>query len=135
MQLYHLIRNIHNRFHPCHIFALEEGGPLAKSLVPRAWDEPDASQYRLDSLQRNALARGRALLQDLISRTPPENVEELAAAWLELADWNQWNDKRAEALAAYANAERLLREAGEAELLRQWLGHPVELGRQSRWHA
>jgi hypothetical protein len=51
----------------------------------------------------------------------------LAGAWLELGDWNQWNDSRGEALAAYRQVESVLRQAGEQSLLKQWLGEPVEL--------
>ncbi len=95
--------------------------------TPTAWDEQDTSQRRLETYQRNAVKYGRQLLEELISRTPPSAVEENAAAWLELADWNQWNDRRDEALVAYERVDTLLREAGEERLLKQWLGHPVEL--------
>jgi hypothetical protein len=92
-----------------------------------AWDEEDVGQRRLETLQRNALARGRDLLDELIRRTAPGQVEELAEAWLALGDWNQWNDRQQEALAAYGEVVKLLQGAGREELLQQWLGQPVEL--------
>jgi len=95
--------------------------------MPTAWDEQDAGQHRLEALQRNALGRGRVLLEGLIARTPPGQVEELADAWLELADWNQWNDRQQEALEDYARVVTLLQEGGRGELLQQWLGQPLEL--------
>ncbi len=105
----------------------EPGLRGSQYIMPTAWDDKDMSQHRLETLQRNALARGRELLDELIARTPPAKPEVLAGAWLELGDWNQWNDQRSEALAAYRQAETVLREAGEQSLLQQWLGEPVEL--------
>ena len=105
----------------------EPGGRVSQFAMPTAWDDKDMTQHRLETLQRNALARGRELLEELIARTPPAQPEALAGAWLELGDWNQWNDQRGEALAAYRQAATLLHEAGEQSLLQQWLGEPVEL--------
>jgi hypothetical protein len=121
------LRNIYllqSRYHP----KVESTGVVSRNFPPAAWEEEeDPHQQRLENLQRNALARGRALLQDLVARTPPEQLELLAGAYLELADWNQWNDRRAEALAAYRKVVELLRRAGRDELLSQWFGAPVEL--------
>lgn len=97
------------------------------NAMPGAWDEEDADRRRIEITQRSALSRGREMLQELIARTPPEQVEALAGAWLELADWNQWNDRRSEALAAYGHVVKLLRGAERDEVLQQWLGEPVEL--------
>jgi hypothetical protein len=101
--------------------------PMGQTGMPGGWEEVDAGQHRLETLQRNALARGRTLLEELIQRTPPAQVEELADAWLELGDWNQWNDRPQQALAAYGEVARLLQGAGLEDLLQQWLGQPVEL--------
>jgi tetratricopeptide (TPR) repeat protein len=119
----------------CNLYLLQERyeprvetiGSVTSTAMPGAWDEEDPGQRRLETLQRNALARGRTLLEELISRTPPGQVEDLAGAWLELADWNQWNDRHREALVAYGQVVTLLQEAGRAQLLEQWLGQPVEL--------
>jgi hypothetical protein len=100
----------------------------ANARVTSAWaDGQDFGGHRLDAIQRTALARGRKLLEELIARTPPDQIEALAASYLELADWNQWNDRRSEALAAYGQVVTLLQGAGEADLLLQWLGQSVEL--------
>jgi hypothetical protein len=106
---------------------IESIGPTASTGMHGAWDEEDVGQRRLETLQRNALARGRELLDELIRRTAPGQVEELAEAWLALGDWNQWNDRQQEALAAYGEVVKLLQGAGREELLQQWLGQPVEL--------
>jgi hypothetical protein len=81
----------------------------------------------MEAFQRSAVVRGRELLEELIIRTPAAQTIDLAAAYLELADWNQWNDRRAEALQAYEQVIRLLREAGREDLLQQWLGQSLEL--------
>tara|TARA_R110001599_G_scaffold353870_1_gene601341 strand:- start:128152 stop:129486 length:1335 start_codon:yes stop_codon:yes gene_type:complete len=90
-------------------------------------EEQDGNKHRLELFQRRALAHGRELLEDLIARTPPDQVEALATSYLELADWNQWNDRRTEALAAYGQVEEVLQSAGQTDLLEQLLGQPVEL--------
>ncbi|MEE4147049.1 MAG: tetratricopeptide repeat protein [Halieaceae bacterium] len=105
----------------------EPGVRGSQYVMPTAWDEQDATRHRLDALQRSALAQGRGLLDKLIARTPPDETETLAGAWLELGDWNQWNDSRSEALAAYRQVEAVLRESGNLSLLQQWLGEPAEL--------
>jgi len=103
------------------------GMGIKSSSLPSDFEEFDSSQRRLEMAQRNALPYGRQLLQALIDRTPAGEVEWLAGAWLELADWNQWNDHRDDALIGYAQVEKLLQEAGRSDLLQQWLGQPVEL--------
>ena len=121
------LRNLYllsERYEP-KVEAFGPGG--VTTAMPTAWDEQDTTRKRLEVFQRNALSRGRALLEELIARTPPEQLEALAATWLELADWNQWNDRRPEALAAYREVEQLLLNTDRAELLQQWLGQPVEL--------
>lgn len=102
-------------------------GPSSR-IAAAAWgQEQDASQHRLEAFHRRALAHGRELLEDLIARTPPDQAETLAASYLELADWNQWNDRRVEALVAYGQVEKVLQGAGMTNLLQQWLGQSVEL--------
>jgi len=59
--------------------------------------------------------------------SPCGQVEGLADAWLELGDWNQWNDRPQQALAAYGEVASLLQGAGLGDLLHEWLGQPVEL--------
>jgi hypothetical protein len=110
-----------------HDSAPEPGSRGAQYIMPTAWDDQDPTQHRLDALHRSALSRGRELLGDLIARTPPDRPDALAGAWLELGDWNQWNDRRTEALAAYRQVESVLGESGELAMLQQWLGEPVEL--------
>jgi len=105
----------------------ESKGVITQVAPSTPWDEQDTSQRRLETYQRNALKYGRVILKDLIHRTPDSDVAGTAAAWLELADWNQWNDRRADALDAYRKVDSLLREAGEEALLAAWLGEPVEL--------
>jgi hypothetical protein len=121
------VRNLYlllSRYDP----VLEPGGRSSQYMMPTTvWDEQDLSQHRLEALQRSALSRGRDLLGGLIARTPQDQPDALAGAWLELGDWNQWNDSRNDALAAYRQVESLLRDSGELSLLQQWLGEPVEL--------
>jgi hypothetical protein len=113
---------------------LDRYEPMVEPMVqpmgtgaPGGWEEVDPGQRRLETVQRNAVARGRTLLEELIQRTPAEQVEELADAWLELGDWNQWNDRPQQALAAYGEVASLLQEAGLDDLLHERLGQPVEL--------
>jgi hypothetical protein len=99
----------------------------ATTRMPGGWEDKDPNEARLETLQRNALTRGRTLLEELINRIPPGQTEALAAAWLELADWNQWNDRPSEAATAYAKVVELLQGGKSANLLEQWLGQSVEL--------
>ena len=105
-----------------------QGAAPNSRIAAAAWgQEQNASQHRLEAFQRKALSHGRELLEDLIARTPADQAETLAASYLELADWNQWNDRRVEALAAYGQVEKVLQDAGMADLSQLWLGQPVEL--------
>ena len=120
------VRNLYlllSRYDP----ATEPMGRVSQYAMPSAWDDQDLSLQRLESLQRSALSRGRELLEELVARTPQTQPEALAGAWLELGDWNQWNDRRTEALVAYRQVESVLRDAGDLALLQQWLSEPVEL--------
>lgn len=92
-----------------------------------SWEAEDFDQKRLEGIQRTALSRGRELLAGLIDRAPPGAPVEQARNCLALADWNQWHDRRTEALTAYGQAAELLRQGGREDLLQAWLGEPVEL--------
>jgi hypothetical protein len=107
--------------------ALEDSGAPPESLGSAGWNQQDINEHRLESVQRKALSHGRELLQDLIDRAPAGQLVELASIYLELADWNQWNDRRADALAAYGQAAELLQQADKPALLEEWLGAPEEL--------
>jgi hypothetical protein len=96
-------------------------------IFGQEWGEEDFATVRLQAIQRTGLARGRAILEALIARTPPQRPEELARAYLELADWNQWNGREREAGAAYEQVFKLLGQANRQDLQQQWLGQAVEL--------
>jgi hypothetical protein len=100
---------------------------VANPSFATSWGDEDFDLKRLEMLQRKALPAGRSLLEQLIARTPPDATVELARAHLELADWNQWNGRTDEALDDYGQVVSLLRGDGQEDLIRQWLGRPVEL--------
>ena len=106
---------------------LQSSNEVPQHLTAGAWEPREANEYRLEMLQRGAVSRGRELLDDLIARTPANEPLELALNYLELGDWNQWNDKRSDADAAYRRVIGLLAEADEPALSGQWLGTPREL--------
>ena len=106
---------------------LQSSNEVPQHLTAGAWEPREANEYRLEMLQRGAVSRGRELLDDLIARTPANEPLELALNYLELGDWNQWNDKRSDADAAYRRVIGLLAEADEPTLSGQWLGAPREL--------
>ena len=105
----------------------ESRATVANPSFATSWGDEDFDLKKLELLQRKALPTGRALLQQLIARTPPDAAVELARTYLEQADWNQWNGRTDEALDDYGQVVKLLRDAGQEQLLRQWLGRPVEL--------
>ncbi len=84
-------------------------------------------ETRLETIQRNVVARGATLLETLIDRAAPEGVVAQGNARLELADWYQWNGSTTRARGLYAEVAASLSEAGEYRLLDFWLGSPVEL--------
>lgn len=106
---------------------LQSGNDVPQHFNAGAWEPKETNEYRLELLQRGAVTRGRDLLDELIARTPAGDRVELALNYLELGDWNQWNDKRSEADAAYRRVIGLLAEADEAALSGQWLDTPREL--------
>jgi hypothetical protein len=103
---------------------LQSINEVPQHLTAGAWEPQDTNEYRLELLQRGAVTSGRGLLDELIARTPPEDRVELALNYLELGDWNQWNDKRSDADVAYRRVLGLLAEAAEPA---PWLDTPREL--------
>ena len=106
---------------------LQSSNEVPQHLTGGAWEPQETNEYRLELLQRSAVTRGRNLLDELIARTPADDREELALNYLELGDWNQWNDKRSDADAAYRQVLGLLAGADEPALAGQWLDTPREL--------
>jgi hypothetical protein len=84
-------------------------------------------QQQMSILQRSGLREGRYLLQGLIAQSAQLDPIERASLHLELGDWYQWNEIRHNANEEYAKVEQIMLEAGELDLLDQWLGAPVEL--------
>ena len=88
----------------------------------------DLYQQRLEDIQRTSAAKGRSLLQELIDRFESNSeAADLASIYLELGDWHQWNEKSRRAHHEYARVVQILKDAGETQLLEQWLGSPAEL--------
>ncbi len=106
---------------------LQSSNEVPQHMTASAWEPREANEYRLGMLQRGAVSRGRELLNELIARTPANEPVELALNYLELGDWNQWNDKRSDADAAYRRVIGLMAEADEPALSGQWLSTPREL--------
>jgi len=88
----------------------------------------DFNQQRLESLQQASGAKGRSLLQELIARTASSGeAADLASIHLELGDWHQWNGNHRSAQEEYSRVIQILVDAGDKQLLEQWLGSPAEL--------
>lgn len=102
------------------------GGPLSTGFA-NDWAGQDVNDKRLENLQQTGLGRGRELLEGLIVHIPEDEPMLLARAYLELADWNQWNGRRTDALAGYQQVIGLLHENKLDDLAEQWLGESVEL--------
>ena len=67
------LRNLYllsDRYEP-KVEAFGPGG--VTTAMPTAWEEQDTTRKRLEVFQRNALSRGRALLEELIARTRLSN--------------------------------------------------------------
>jgi len=84
-------------------------------------------QQQMSMLQRSGFRTGRYLLEGLIAQSAQLDPIERASLHLELGDWYQWNEILHNANEQYAKVEQILLEAGELDLLDQWLGAPVEL--------
>lgn len=87
----------------------------------------DLEAQQLESLLRYAPRRGVELLQQLMPAAALQGPAEEAAIQLALADWYFWHDKQRRAKETYASVVDTLAAAGEADLIEQWLGGPVEL--------
>jgi hypothetical protein len=119
------------------LYLLQERGPAqpynrggsAPGSEPLATQPFDISvaQQKLENMQRGALGNGEDLLESLLPAARLEGPVEEARLQLALGDWRQWQGNSARAGKAYAEVARLLQEAGEEELLGQWLAQPVEL--------
>lgn len=95
-----------------------------------SYDEPGLDgpvEQKMAMLQRTGVVVGRNLLQGLIAQSQQLDPVERASLHLELGDWYQWNDIRHNAEEEYAKVEQILLEAGELDLLDQWLSAPIEL--------
>ena len=84
-------------------------------------------QQKMFFLQSTGVAKGSNLLKDLIAQSSQLDRIALAGLHLELGDWYQWNELLRRADGEYAKVERILLDAGETDLLDQWLGVPIEL--------
>lgn len=93
----------------------------------RQQQELDIHEQRLLNIQRTAVSEGAALLQDFIAGTGPGNEVLQARAWLEMADWHQWNGSRHQASEDYAGLAGHLLDTGQSALLQEWFAEPVEL--------
>jgi tetratricopeptide (TPR) repeat protein len=89
--------------------------------------ELDIHEQRLLNIQRTAVSEGAALLQDFIAGAGPGNEVLQAHAWLEMADWHQWNGSWHRASEDYAGLAGHLLDTGQGALLREWFAEPVEL--------
>ena len=85
------------------------------------------AQRQMANLQTTGFATGSNLLKDLIEQSSQLDPIELASLHLELGDWYQWNEILRRADEEYTKVEQILLDAGELDLLHQWLGEPVEL--------
>ncbi len=91
------------------------------------WAELDVNRQRLAVMRRGSQSKGVELLQMLLARTPSDQPVEQAKWRLALADWYAWNGADARAQEEYSRVAGTLQQAGCEQLLRNWLGEPVEL--------
>lgn len=106
---------------------IEHSAGLRGSLSARPPMELSHHEQRLINLQRGAVAQGILLLEGFLARADLQEVELRAAAWLALADWEQWNGRQQTALQRYAGLVRWLGEQGRDDLRQAWFDEPVEL--------
>lgn len=109
-------------------------GPGAGSMVSTVNsrdDSLDFDQRHLENIQRTAMRRGEAVLEQYIAAAqavqPTVSVRHRARAVLELADWYQWNGNKRRAGDTYAEVVSMLAQAGQGELIQAWFSEPVEL--------
>ena len=102
--------------------------PINSSIGSNQEQEPDFNQRRLETIQQTSAGRGRTLLQELIARFASNGeAADIASIHLELGDWHQWNGKYNSANQEYSRVFQILEDAGDTQLLQQWLGSPTEL--------
>lgn len=97
-------------------------------IVSDDWKQEDFNKRRLETLQRGSLSHGARLMQELIARTE-RSGDQLAVARLrlELGDWYQWHASERRAGEQYRQVVALLTAQDRPDLLKAWLGQPVEL--------
>ncbi len=97
-------------------------------LHPNRGEEIDIRLQRLKGIRQKSASEARSLLQELVDRfASGGNAADLAGIHLELGDWNLWNGNPRSAYEAYSSVIEILEDAGNRELLDQWLASPVEL--------
>ena len=87
----------------------------------------DWVRQRVERLEIAGSRLGEDLLEKLIERSSHLSDDELAALYLELGDWCQWNSSYRNADAAYGKTIELLAGAGREDLVKAWLHEPAEL--------
>lgn len=103
------------------------GFSATAALRSEAMLEMDVYEQRLLNVQRNAVARGTAILSDFIDSAILHDEHLRARALLALADWQQWNGARDLAGDTYRRVIHHLKATDQEHLLMEWLGGPVEL--------
>jgi len=99
----------------------------ATELHPGQATSPSYVRRRLAEIQLDGIQSGEILMFDLISLADPGDILATTALQLELGDWYQWNGETRRASRTYAAVGLALREAGQPQILQQWLGTPREL--------
>jgi len=96
----------------------------------------DWVRQRVERLEMAGSSLGEDLLERLIDRSDTLPDDELAALYLELGDWFQWNSSYRNADAAYLKTIELLSQAGRKDLVNAWLHEPAELPDEREiWHG
>lgn len=111
------------------LYLIMGGEPLsmAASLYTEASPVVASVNREYAFVQKTAPHKGRQLLEGCIEYAQTSPPATMAALYLELGDWHQWNDQLSKANKQYARVVEVLQAAGEEGLLLQWLGQPVEL--------
>ena len=96
----------------------------------------DWVRQRVERLEMAGADVGEDLLEQLIARSEHLPPEELAALYLELGDWCQWNSSYRNADAAYTRSIELLKTARREDLVQDWLHEPEALPDEAAiWHG
>jgi len=101
---------------------LHDHGFIPGQLVP-----DEATLRRIQYIQKSGISRGQELLKEAIVRGQAFEATDRAALHLELGDWYQYHSKFSKAGREYAQVVKILSEAGQDDLLSQWLEQPMEL--------